>query len=86
MAEPARILVSGDSDGLIGALRRAGVRCAPAPGTGARDYAEAWRYSHLLEVQTQNGSRWCAVTDGSRTELDRRDESQLVARLLTLLG
>jgi ATP phosphoribosyltransferase regulatory subunit len=85
VAEPARILISGGSDGLIGDLRRAGVRCAPAPEAGARDYAQAWRYSHVLEVQPQRVAL-VSITDGSRTDLDRRDESQLVARLLTLLG
>jgi ATP phosphoribosyltransferase regulatory subunit len=84
-AEPARILVSGSSDGLIGALRRAGLRCAPAPEADVRAYAEAWRYSHLLEVDAQKVVL-TSLADGSHTDLPPRDPSQLIARVLTLLG
>jgi ATP phosphoribosyltransferase regulatory subunit len=84
-AEPARILISGNSDGLILDLRRAGLRCAPAPDADARAYAEAWRYSHLLEVAAEKVAL-VKLADGSRTDLDPRDKSQLVARLLKLLG
>jgi hypothetical protein len=61
------------------------VRCAPAPETNARAYAEAWRYSHLLEVQKQKVAL-VSLADGSRTDLEPGDQSQLVSRLLTLLG
>jgi len=85
VAEPARILVSGSSDALIDALRRAGVRCAPAPEADPRAYAEAWRYSHLLEVQ-KHEVVLVSIAGGSRTKLDLGDQTELVSRLLTLLG
>jgi len=83
--EPARVLVSGDADGVLGALRGAGIRCAAAPPNDALGYAEAWRFSHWLDVENQRAAL-VRVTDGSRAELDARDAAQLLRELLTLLG
>jgi ATP phosphoribosyltransferase regulatory subunit len=83
--EPARVLVSGDANGVLGALREAGIRCAAAPATDALSYAEAWRYSHWLDLQKPTAAL-VSVADRSRTELDRLDPGQLVARLRKLLG
>ncbi len=83
-SEPARVLVSGDADAVLGALRGAGIRCAPAPERDALGYAEAWRFSHWLEVENGRAAL-VRLTDRSRTELDRRDTEALVRELSTLL-
>jgi ATP phosphoribosyltransferase regulatory subunit len=58
-AEPARVLVSGSEDAvraMLLALRRELVSCAPAPPGAVDDYAAAWSYSHVLEVQAASAT------------------------------
>jgi hypothetical protein len=41
---------------VLTALRAAGVACARGPSTDVRDYAEAWRYSFVLEMRPADAS------------------------------
>lgn len=50
-ATAPRVLAVGASEALLDQLRSRGVPCAAiAPGADALTYANAWRYSHVLEV------------------------------------
>jgi ATP phosphoribosyltransferase regulatory subunit len=58
-ATPSRLLTVGASEVLLARLRSLGVACAAAnmqAGSDALAYAQAWRYSHVLEVGSESGS------------------------------
>jgi ATP phosphoribosyltransferase regulatory subunit len=58
-ATPSRLLTVGASEALLARLRSLGVACAAASvhaGSDALAYAQAWRYSHVLEVANESAS------------------------------
>jgi ATP phosphoribosyltransferase regulatory subunit len=81
--QPSRLLVSarGAEDALLDALRREGVRCAPAPAGELAAYAKSWRFTHLLEVNGE-GAVLTSVASGEREELPRRE---ILVRLVAVM-
>jgi len=80
--EPRRVLVAGpleESARMLQELRAQGIAAAPAPEKGRLAYAQAWRYTHLLEVSA-DGAVLTHVADRAKrsTHTDATD----VARAL----
>ena len=50
--QPPRVLVDGRLESLLLALRRQGVASAVTPASDVAEYAQAWRFTHAVEVGT----------------------------------
>ncbi len=81
---PVRVLLAAaDSAALLAALRERGLPCAPAPDAGgARDYAAAWGFSHLIEPAA-GGLAMVRMRDGVREDLPAVAPADLAAVVTT---
>jgi ATP phosphoribosyltransferase regulatory subunit HisZ len=76
--EPRRVLVSGpeaEREPLLDGLRAEGISAAAAPAKGQMAYAQAWRYTHLLELSSQ-GALLIRVADASKRSM-QADAAQI---------
>ncbi len=83
-SEPAqRMLVTNGDSAVLAALRGCKIACAPAPPSDLLAHAQAFRYTHLVEI-TMNTATLVRVSDLGREPLPR-DPRALGAAALALL-
>jgi ATP phosphoribosyltransferase regulatory subunit len=83
-ALPPKLLLATNASSLVGLLRAAGVAAAPAPGGDPLAYAKAWRYSHLLEAQS-DGHCLTEIASSHRERVTA-DPAELVSLLSARLA
>lgn len=83
---PARVLLAGEGAlaDVERALRAEDLATARAPSGDPRQYAQAWRYSHLVELATGT-ARLVTVADGSARPLPSEPRA-LAAQVRALVG
>lgn len=86
--EPRRVLVSGESNlgAILDELRHRSVACARAPAGDSLSYAQAWGYSHLLEVREELEASLVALEGGGEPSRIVGDPAEIALHVATALG
>ena len=81
---PPKLLLAANLSSLIEPLRSVGLAAAPAPSGDPLAYARAWRYSHVLEAQSDG---LCLTeVESSLRESVTADPAELVSLLSARLA